>query len=143
MGSSEIGFRMERIIKVEGPFQQAQKYVEARSARATVEIQGETNSVEVVISGEDELGLPGMQESKEREEARMWFALVDLAHRSSRDLARKDPRTLPEIRLPIPRSGLGFKSGWSIEAVRQYAQKELRGYEVTRDGQTWKARSKT
>jgi len=146
VGSSKIGFQVNRSVAIEGRFRRdMERYHDAHWAPATVESQGQKNLVHVVFAGTDERGLSGTGDGgrlldEELEEIRALLALVELVHRPASALHQKKPPTVPIIHIHVPHPS-GFKE-WSIEEIRKYAQGQLQGYEIIREGQTWKAKPK-
>lgn len=143
---ARLGFHVDRTITIEGPFDRHPHYVDVKGAQATVETQGLTHRVAVLISGQSELAFVGSGENgrptdEECEEARALFAIVDLAQRSTEDFKRPEPHLLASIQVEVPPgldSGTGYRGMWSIESIRKHER--LRDYTVSRRGLWWTAK---
>jgi hypothetical protein len=143
---ARLGFHVDRTITIEGPFERHPHYVDVKGAQATVETQGTTHRVAVLISGQSELAFVGSGENgrptdEEREEARALFAIIELAQRSTEDFKRPEPHLLASVRVEVPRgpdSGpSSYREMWSVPSIRKH--EHLRGFTVNRDGSRWVA----
>ncbi len=56
---ARLGFHVDRTITIEGPFQSHGYYIDVKGAQATMETQGTTHRVAVVISGQSERAFVG------------------------------------------------------------------------------------
>ncbi len=108
---AKLGFHVDRTITIEGPFDFHGHYVDVKVAQATVETQGTTHRVAVLIPGQSErafVGSGGKPTPEELEEARALYAIIELAQRSTEDFKRPQPHILPDIRVEVgPGSRLG------------------------------------
>lgn len=132
----EPDIRADRIIVVEGPFQTDQDR-DDHWAQATIEIQGRQYRVAAVIPGPTDFHhLFGMID-EDREEARGWFAVVELAGCSPRKFESSESAYLPEVQVKIAQAPPLQR--WVIEDVLNYAHEHLPGYELKREGGRWLA----
>jgi hypothetical protein len=146
---SKLGFHVDRTITIEGPFKSHDLKVDTRWVRATVITQGTTYQVTVLITAQSgELAFVGSGEGgkptdEELEEARVLFAIIELAGRPAGDFQRPQPHVLPDIRVTVPMgpdSGPGYRGMWSVPSIRKH--EVLRHYTVTRKESTWIATAK-
>ena len=138
--SERDGSPADRTIVIEGPFQTAQERDDLW-ARATIEAEGRQYRVALLIPGPSDFhhffGMP----DEEREEARVWFALVDLAKRSTSGFGQATDGSPAEVTVRIPQAPPLRR--WMIEDVLDYVHDQLREYVVERKGPTWQARPAT
>ena len=138
--SEREGSPADRTIVIEGPFQTAQERDDLW-ARATIKAEGRQYRVAVLIPGPSDFhhffGMP----DEEREEARVWFALVDLAKRSTSGFGQATDGSPAEVTVRIPQAPPLRR--WVIEDVLDYVHEQLREYVVERKESTWQARPAT
>src|SRR5207302_3869434 len=126
----------DRIIVIEGPFQSEQGRDDLW-AQATIEVGGRQYRVAAVIPGVSDFHhFFGMTE-EEREEARGWFALLDLARCSVEAFAQTSGEYLPEVNIRIPPAPPSQR--WMIDGVIKFVRDQLREYVLEWDGSSWVA----
>lgn len=108
--------------------------------------RGQSYRIAAVISGQD-LFLVAPLPDSEREEAKGWFALIELIAVPEDYLAPPGPNLLAELKVRIP-SGPGHDGQWAtIEDVRAFKDNILSAYETVyvRDGPwpEWSARPRS
>lgn len=135
-----------RTIKIEGPFKSATDPLrDAKVADATIETQGRSYPVKALITGPGELGFLASSTGKrmdeaDREEARFWFSVLELATRPIGNFELKEMGSVPEIQVAIPVPPGDLHREWTIENIRRYVRKELKDYQIFLKGQTLEAR---
>ncbi len=135
-----------RLIRIEGPFQAATSPLrDAKVASATIEVGERRYRVSVIVSGPSEMGFAATKvgsrmDDKEREEARLWFSLLELANRPIGDFEAEES-TPPEIKVSIPVPPGPIHQEWTIEKIRRHVRQELKGYEIARKDSVLEARA--
>jgi len=136
----EPDIQADRTIVIEGPFQ-TDPDRDDHWAQASIEAHGRQYRVAAVIPGHTDFHhLFGMGD-EDREEARGWFALVELAACPTGKLDSKPGGYLPEVVVKIAQAPPLER--WVIEDVLNYAHQQLRDYELKRDGSRWLAQPRT
>lgn len=104
-------------------------------AEATVETAGQMCRLITRIDGQRDLCLPGAapygkDADADREKARQWMALCELAQRSTQDFAKGSGELPnPNIVVPIP-DPPGGRPNWTVEELRRYVDQKLAGHSV-------------
>lgn len=129
---SKIGFNADRTITIEREFVRPPD-VAVRRSSARIEIFGHTYQVEVEIDGDDDLCLPGVDPygkdaDPDRQKARQWMALCELAQRLTRDFEKRSG-VLPTVDVSMSKPP-GGRLNWTIEEVRDYMSQKLAGYHI-------------
>jgi hypothetical protein len=127
----------DRTISIDGPFQTGDER-DGHWAQATITAQGGQYRVAVVIPGPSEFHHFFGMTDEEREEARGWFALIELAHCPTSAFESDPTGALPEVTVSIAQAPPLQR--WLIEDVLNYVHEELREYALERKGSTWQAR---
>src|SRR5437588_1474556 len=126
----------DRVIVIEGPFQ-AEQGRDDLWAQATIEVGGRQYRVAAVIPGVSDFHhFFGMTE-EEREEARGWFALLDLARCAVEAFEQTSGEYLPEVNIRIPPAPPSQR--WMIDGVIKFVRDQLREYVLEWDGSSWVA----
>lgn len=126
----------DRTIVIEGPFQTGHGR-DGHWAKATIKAQGRQYRVAVVIPGQSDFHHFFGMTDEEREEARGWFALVELAQCPTTAFASAPSESLVDVTVRIAQAPPLQR--WVIEDVLHYVHEELREYVLERKGSTWQA----
>lgn len=126
----------DRTVIVEGPFQAAHER-DDHWAQATIDAHGRQYRVAAVVPGQADFHYFFGMTDEEREDARGWFALIELARCPAEAFESSPGGHLPEVTVRIAHAGPLQR--WTIEDVQNYAHEKLRGYALEREGSTWRA----
>ncbi len=123
---------MDRTITISSQFARFADRDEVWS-EAMIETVGHTYRLIVKIDGLADLRLPGIQThgkdaDHDREKARQWMALCELAHRSTSDF-QKHSGVSPDVDVSIP-DPPGGGPNWTMEEAWQYVSQRLAGYHI-------------
>ena len=138
--SEREGAPADRTIVIEGPFQTGQERDDL-SAPATITAEGHQYRAAVMVPGQSDFHHFFGMTDEEREEARGWFALVELAQCPTNLFGPAASGSPAEVTVRIPQAPPLRR--WMIEDVLDYVHEQLREYVVERKGSTWQARPAT
>ncbi len=126
----------DRTVVIEGPFQTGHERDDHR-AQAAIKTQGRQYRVAAVIPGQADFHHFFGMTDEEREEARGWFALIELARCPARAFESGPGGHLPEVTVRIAQAPPLQR--WTSEDVLNYVHEQLREYVLKREGSTWQA----
>src|SRR6267143_775641 len=129
--SEREGSPADRTIVIEGPFQTGQER-DGLSAPATITAEGHQYRAAVMVPGQSDFHHFFGMTDEEREEARGWFALVELARCPTGAFESDSSEYLPEVEVRIAQAPPLQR--WIIENVLNYVHQQLREYVLNHEG---------
>lgn len=123
---SEIGFHVNRTITIKASFERNPHADEMRS-EAVIEDQGRMYQVRVVMDPLHHARLFEGMTDRERENARQWLALIEIAQYQTRNLEGR-PGASSRVDVSTPESERGQK--WAVDELRRHVERQLVGYDL-------------